>query len=428
MLLRKHAQGRHIRACTADPFGRRLHLLLGAGEDARPDGICLDLRLGPSLERFDLLPPPEEPVWPKAGELAAALENWRAWPALTPALRRTLRLLDEPESLALLADLEAGGGDLFLYGEGENMELYAWPLPPELRAGRDERVFEDVFEATTLYGESRALAELDAAVLKKADLPRRRELRRLQRLLEKLDAEEERLRGLDAWRTEAEAVKALLWRHAPETRATEALAGEGFATAPDPRHSLRAHMERLFHGARRGRRGLEMLAGRREDLRRELERLEHGPAVAAQTPPAARFDGLSGGCAGKKAWPKNVRAFLSSDGLTLLRGRDAQGNLALLRLARPQDLWLHAEGGPGAHVLIRCGQAEVPERSLLEAAGLAAAKSVWSGGTGARVICARASRVHPVKGAKPGTVRVDAVERTLDVPVDLELEERLRAL
>ena len=60
-----------------------------------------------------------------------------------------------------------------------------------------------------------------------------------------------------------------------------------------------------------------------------------------------------------------------------LRGRDARGNLAACkRRAAPHDIWLHAENGPGAHVIIRRAHAgqEVPARTLDQAGSLAAGK------------------------------------------------------
>jgi predicted ribosome quality control (RQC) complex YloA/Tae2 family protein len=120
-----------------------------------------------------------------------------------------------------------------------------------------------------------------------------------------------------------------------------------------------------------------------------------------------------------------VQAFRSSDGLFMLRGRDARGNLAALKLARPDDLWLHAEGVAGAHVILRCPPGRIPERSLREAGALAALKSPFREAGAAKVQCARARHVHPVRGAKPGTVRVDRGEPGLTVRVDPELEALL---
>lgn len=49
---------------------------------------------------------------------------------LTPALRRTLPYLDPEDGRALLMDLQAGGGDVFMYEtETGEREVSAWPLP-----------------------------------------------------------------------------------------------------------------------------------------------------------------------------------------------------------------------------------------------------------------------------------------------------------
>jgi hypothetical protein len=109
--------------------------------------------------------------------------------------------------------------------------------------------------------------------------------------------------------------------------------------------------------------------------------------------------------------------------------RDAGGNLALLRLANPYDLWMHVEGGPGAHVLVRREQGrEIPSRCLEEAANLALAKSWRRDEAKAGVVCAQARHVRPVKGGKPGSVRVDKVECVLDVRLDPDIELRIARL
>ena len=127
--------------------------------------------------------------------------------------------------------------------------------------------------------------------------------------------------------------------------------------------------------------------------------------------------------------PANVQAFASSDGIVILRGRDARGNWALLRLAGPYDLWMHVEGGPGAHVLVRREQGrELPQRSLHEAANLALVKSWRRGSARAGVLCAQARHVRPVKGGKPGSVRVDKVECALELQLDPDIELRVTRL
>lgn len=124
---------------------------------------------------------------------------------------------------------------------------------------------------------------------------------------------------------------------------------------------------------------------------------------------------------GKKG-EKDVVRFLSSDGFTLLRGKNAQGNQALLKLGQAHDFWLHALDGPSAHLIIRRSHAaeEIPETTLREAAVLVGEKSWQRHDAKARVMVALLRHVHAMKGAAPGTVKVDTVLRTLIVPLDGE--------
>ncbi|HVG01170.1 MAG TPA: NFACT RNA binding domain-containing protein, partial [Chloroflexia bacterium] len=62
-------------------------------------------------------------------------------------------------------------------------------------------------------------------------------------------------------------------------------------------------------------------------------------------------------------------------GASVLIGRTAgQNDVATFRLADPDDLWLHARGVPGSHVILRTGQGYT-EADLREAASFAAAYS-----------------------------------------------------
>lgn len=63
----------------------------------------------------------------------------------------------------------------------------------------------------------------------------------------------------------------------------------------------------------------------------------------------------------------------SEDGFIILVGRNSwQNEEVTFRLGAKDDLWLHAQGVPGAHVLIRTKGRDVPQRTLERAARLAA--------------------------------------------------------
>lgn len=69
-----------------------------------------------------------------------------------------------------------------------------------------------------------------------------------------------------------------------------------------------------------------------------------------------------------------MRRYRSSDGYEVLVGRTARDNDQLtFRVARPNDLWLHAGDYPGSHVIVRnASRSEIPHRTIIEAAELAA--------------------------------------------------------
>lgn len=105
--------------------------------------------------------------------------------------------------------------------------------------------------------------------------------------------------------------------------------------------------------------------------------------------------------------------FTSSDGFTILVGKNnKQNDYLLTRLARPEDLWLHAQGVPGSHVIVRAQGRQVPEATLLEAASLAAYYSRSRQSPKVAVDYTPVKNVHKPRGARPGFVTYTG-QRTL---------------
>ncbi|MDP9311687.1 MAG: NFACT RNA binding domain-containing protein, partial [Chloroflexota bacterium] len=73
------------------------------------------------------------------------------------------------------------------------------------------------------------------------------------------------------------------------------------------------------------------------------------------------------------------------------------------RLARPDDLWLHVRDMPGAHVVVQAA-GDVPQRTVDEAAGLAAHFSAARNSTSAEVIVTQRRHVRKIPGGPPGLV------------------------
>ncbi len=435
MRLRKHAAGSRIAAIVPHYLARRLWFLLAGGDAKGPKGenvwLCLDLRDGASLVFSDDAPEEERMIWPEPRSVSAALENWRDWPVLTPDLRRTLQELEERDRWALVGDLQDGGGDVFLYenASGEIARVQAWPLAARQRGELRELAGEDVLPLLERAGQDMVIAGLARNEARAQAAPGQKKIRKLRKLLEKLSDEERRLEGMAARKNDALALQASLWNLAPDFRGSSLdLPGHAGPIALDARFGPRENMERLFRLAKRGERGLSLLRERRENIRNELDALEAAPRpLLAGGDAGARKDEKEAPNVPKIRLPRNVQLFTSSDGYALLRGRDARGNQAARKLAKPYDYWLHVENGPGAHVIIRRRHPGdiVPETTLLEAGSLAAGKSWLKDAATAPIVYAEARHISPMRNAPPGTMRIDRIFTSRVVPVRPELEERL---
>ena len=154
----------------------------------------------------------------------------------------------------------------------------------------------------------------------------------------------------------------------------------------------------------------------------ELKRVESALAPLARRPPArdrARSDS-------RKSEGPEPRAFRSSDGLPILVGRNGPGNDHLTwRLARSHDLWLHAQGVPGSHVLVRLEKGKPPPpRTLREAAQIAAYYSRARGQVKVPVDYVLRKYLRKPKAAAPGVVLLTQ-EKTIVVRPGPDLIRRL---
>jgi predicted ribosome quality control (RQC) complex YloA/Tae2 family protein len=111
----------------------------------------------------------------------------------------------------------------------------------------------------------------------------------------------------------------------------------------------------------------------------------------------------------------------------ILIGRNGQQNdRVTFDLAGPEDLWLHARGLPGAHVILQWHGA--PADHLLEAAAqLAAYYSPARTATAVEVDVAERRHVRKIKGGPPGLVTYRN-ERTVRVAPASEAILRQRGL
>jgi predicted ribosome quality control (RQC) complex YloA/Tae2 family protein len=101
---------------------------------------------------------------------------------------------------------------------------------------------------------------------------------------------------------------------------------------------------------------------------------------------------------------------LDIDGWEVLVGRSARDNDELtFRVARPRDLWLHAAGHAGSHVVIRTTETgeDVPRAVIERAAQWAAWHSKARNARGkVEVHVCRAADISKPRGTPAGTVQL----------------------
>jgi predicted ribosome quality control (RQC) complex YloA/Tae2 family protein len=121
------------------------------------------------------------------------------------------------------------------------------------------------------------------------------------------------------------------------------------------------------------------------------------------------------------------RRFTSSDGLAIYVGRNARENDELtFAVAKSDDLWLHARGIPGSHVVVRLEKgADVPPETLRDAATLALLYSDLKKNGKGDIVYTRRKWVKKAKGQALGAVTVSQ-EKSVFVALDRTRVARLK--
>jgi predicted ribosome quality control (RQC) complex YloA/Tae2 family protein len=418
-------------------------------------------------------PPAPEPPLPLQALLRRELAGARlAAISSLPGDRVVALELERPAGpLRLVAELTGRHGNLFLVGPdglirasatrnlSERRRLvpgapYVPPAPPPGAEGV-ERAARFVPEPGAAFPLSAAIERAYRALEEERALAdARRRLRepvraaraRTARALVKVAEDAARIPAAEADRRAADLVTrnlGALRRGAREATLTEWTA-EGprqVTVALDPALSPRENAERYYRRYRRIAESAARVAARAAEVRAREAALAALLAAVdrASLPELARLEREAralGAGPRRAAAPRRrrdepappYRTFRALGGAAILVGRGAAENDALtVRVARGNDLWLHARGRPGAHVVVRLGKAAGPDQeTLLDAAHLAAHFSDARGDPQVEVAWTRAKHVRKPKGAAPGAVTYSQ-ERVLALRLEPARLERLLA-
>lgn len=97
--------------------------------------------------------------------------------------------------------------------------------------------------------------------------------------------------------------------------------------------------------------------------------------------------------------------YVSSDGYDIYVGKNNFQNEELtFKVATGNDWWFHAKGIPGSHVIVKCGNDELPDATFEEAGALAAYYSKNRDADKVEIDYIQRKHVKKVSGGKPGFV------------------------
>lgn len=154
-------------------------------------------------------------------------------------------------------------------------------------------------------------------------------------------------------------------------------------------------------------------------LRQELQEIEQETWTPPATP-SPRPSVAASTRARTIAQPRGpFRRFISTDGFPIFVGRNARENDELtFGLAKSDDLWLHARGTPGSHVVVRLEKGtDPPPETLRDAASLALLYSDLKKSGKGEIIYTRRKWVKKAKGQALGAVIVTQ-EKSVHISLD----------
>ena len=286
-----------------------------------------------------------------------------------------------------------------------------------------------------------ALADLDALELQperlraaraRAARPLRTRLDRLDRAVEKLRTEAAEADGRGELEEHAHTLLAF------GSRLPRGLSEVELPRMSDPSEKLRIPLDPLFNGvenatrklrtASRLARRVEVLQRRRAQVDRDREDLARAEALVRGHADWRELESLGVLEEERSAenfkpvdhtpTPDEVMRTTTSEGWAVLIGRNARQNDFLThQLARPGDLWFHAESVPGSHVVLRVGSraGEPSAAAVEEAAAYAAFFSKSRNSSLVPVLVAEKRHVRRTRGG-PGKVVVERGKTLMVAP------------
>lgn len=199
------------------------------------------------------------------------------------------------------------------------------------------------------------------------------------------------------------------------------LADEGVTIPLDAKLSPVQNMQRYYEKAKKSKAAFGQSHERLQELRATLSLAEQLLATVDMVRTkddlklfmAEHSKDLEGFGIGKKAEERQqlpFRIFIVDGGFEVWAGKSSRNNDELtMKYARPADLWFHARGASGSHVILRnnTGKGDPGKKAKEQAASIAAYYSKMRNAKMVPVAMTERKYVRKPKGASPGTVTLE---------------------
>ncbi|MBM3302285.1 MAG: DUF814 domain-containing protein, partial [Deltaproteobacteria bacterium] len=296
-----------------------------------------------------------------------------------------------------------------------------------LDAAPEDQSFPTMNQAVEAFFTPKLESVLLDAARRQAAGPLKSRIRTLDRRIEKIEADQRRLKQFESLAEQGELLKAnlhLVRKGTAQLEVSDWTTGKLRTIPLDPSLGPIANMEKLFRKVAKGKRGERIVQQRLIETIAEKDALEEMVYFVEQTTDMEELELMAASAIGSEPreardWPTRhsdaredesrlFRQFPAPSGRQVLVGKSGRGNDYLLRhKASKSDLWFHVKGIPGAHVLLPERGPEPATTTDIEfAAGLAVHYSKARGAGKGEVIIARVQDLERLKGALPGQVKV----------------------
>ena len=408
------------------------------------------LLLTPAILEQELAKQPDQPVWRRLvgavfgiSPLLAKEIVYRATGAVNPSVLLSSTYADLVMAMAdlwHLPETHAWTPCIVYEGKGEDRHPIAY-APYDLTHLADRQPAESISAAISMMMAGQPTYDAYKPVRDRLhrviDAARSKQKGRLASLQQALDPESE----IEIVRFSANTIYAMAWAIKPGQDvlvADPAEWGEDMANLPegllhiplDPLLSPSENAQKLFSKYRKMKAAAVQVPKLVDQTRLELDYLRQLHTEVDLAEDRAQLDEVehelrAAGYLKQRKKPEHMAkskpiSVHAEDGTLILVGRNSQQNDEVtFRHGASEDIWLHAHGVPGSHVIVKCRVDEVAKDTLDLAARLAAHYSAAAKEARVQVDYTERRHVRRIKGARPGMVTYTH-EKTLVVTPDID--------